>query len=46
MLLLINRTDLMGKYRNSKLWNVIAWTTSIIVIGMTLIMLYGLIPGH
>ena len=40
MLLLINRKDLMGEYRNSTLWNVIAWGTSIIVIGMTLAMLF------
>ncbi len=46
MLLLINRTDLMGKYKNSRLWNVIAWGTSIIVIGMTFAMLWGMIPGH
>jgi len=46
MLLLINRQDLMGEYKNSRLWNVIAWSTSIIVIAMTLIMLWGLIPGH
>jgi NRAMP (natural resistance-associated macrophage protein)-like metal ion transporter len=46
MLLLINRKDLMGKYKNSRIWNVIAWTTSVIVIGMTLVMLWGLLPGH
>ncbi len=46
MLLLINRRDLMGEHRNSRLWNVIAWATSIIVIAMTLVMLWGLIPGH
>jgi len=46
MLLLINRKDLMGHHRNSRLWNVIAWGTSIIVIGMTLMMLWGVIPGH
>jgi Mn2+/Fe2+ NRAMP family transporter len=46
MLLLINRTDLMGKYKNSRLWNVIAWGTSIIVIGMTFVMLWGMMPGH
>jgi Mn2+/Fe2+ NRAMP family transporter len=46
MLLLINRHDLMGEHKNSRLWNVIAWTTSIIVIGMTLVMLWGMIPGH
>jgi NRAMP (natural resistance-associated macrophage protein)-like metal ion transporter len=46
MLMLINRADLMGEHKNSHLWNVIAWTTSIIVIGMTLVMLWGLMPGH
>jgi len=46
MLLLINREDLMGKYRNSRVWNVVAWSTSLIVIGMTMVMLWGMIPGH
>ena len=46
MLLLINRHDLMGKHRNSRIWNIVAWATSVIVIGMTLIMLWGMIPGH
>jgi len=46
MLLLINRSDLMGDYKNSRLWNVIAWGTSVIVIGMTLVMLWGMMPGH
>jgi NRAMP (natural resistance-associated macrophage protein)-like metal ion transporter len=46
MLMLINRRDLMGEHKNSRLWNVIAWSTSIIVIGLTLVMLWGLIPGH
>jgi NRAMP (natural resistance-associated macrophage protein)-like metal ion transporter len=46
MLLLINRKDLMGEHRNSPLWNVIAWATSVIVIGMTGVMVWGLLPGH
>jgi NRAMP (natural resistance-associated macrophage protein)-like metal ion transporter len=46
MLLLINRKDLMGSHKNSRLWNVIAWSTSVIVIGMTMVMLWGMIPGH
>jgi len=46
MLLLINRSDLMGKHKNSPLWNVIAWATSLVVIVMTLVMLWGMIPGH
>lgn len=43
MLLLINRSDLMGEYKNSRLWNLVAWATSLIVIGMTLVMLWGLL---
>jgi Mn2+/Fe2+ NRAMP family transporter len=46
MLLLINRKDLMGDHRNSRLWNVIAWATSVIVIVMTGVMLWGMLPGH
>jgi NRAMP (natural resistance-associated macrophage protein)-like metal ion transporter len=46
MLMLINRADLMGEHKNSRLWNVIAWATSLIVIGMTLVMLWGMMPGH
>ena len=46
MLLLINRSDLMGEHKNSRLWNWIAWGTSIIVIGMTMVMLWGMMPGH
>jgi len=46
MLLLINRKDLMGEHKNSPLWNGIAWGTSLIVIGMTMVMLWGMMPGH
>ncbi len=46
MLLLINRRDLMGEYKNTRLWNTIAWSTSVIVIGMTFVMLWGMIPRH
>jgi NRAMP (natural resistance-associated macrophage protein)-like metal ion transporter len=47
MLMLINRKDLMGEHRNSPLWNIIAWATSLIVIGMTLVMLWGILfTGH
>jgi NRAMP (natural resistance-associated macrophage protein)-like metal ion transporter len=44
MLLLINRKDLMGEHRNSRLWNVLAWATCAIVIGMTVV--YGFMPGQ
>ena len=46
MLILINRKDLMGNHRNSRLWNAIAWATSIIVVGMTFVMLWGMLPSH
>jgi Mn2+/Fe2+ NRAMP family transporter len=46
MLMLINRRDLMGGHKNSPIWNVIAWATSVIVIGMTMVMLWGMMPGH
>src|SRR5579863_9830698 len=45
MLLLINRKDLMGDHRNTRLWNWIAWSTSAIVIGMTMVMLWGMVKG-
>ena len=46
MLLLINRRDLMGEHKNSLIWNIIAWGTSIIVIAMTGVMLWGMMPGR
>ena len=41
MLLLINRTDLMGEYVNSRWLNVVGWLTAIIVIGLSLTMLFA-----
>jgi Mn2+/Fe2+ NRAMP family transporter len=35
MLLLINKKELMGRHTNSRLFNVIAWATTIIVIALT-----------
>lgn len=35
MLLLINKTELMGDYKNSKLFNRIAWATTVIMISLT-----------
>ena len=46
MLMLINRADLMGKHKNTRFQNVVAWTTSLVVIGLTLTMLWGMMPGH
>jgi NRAMP (natural resistance-associated macrophage protein)-like metal ion transporter len=36
MLLLINRKDLMGKFTNSRTFNIIAWATVVIMIVLTL----------
>jgi NRAMP (natural resistance-associated macrophage protein)-like metal ion transporter len=41
MLILINRKDLMGEYVNSKLFNVIAWATSLIVIGLNVALMFA-----
>jgi len=45
MLLIINRQDLMGEHKNSRPLERVAWGTSIIVIGMTLVMLWGIFRG-
>ena len=41
MLILINRKDLMGEHINSRLFNVIAWATSIIVIGLNVALIFA-----
>jgi Mn2+/Fe2+ NRAMP family transporter len=40
MLKLVNREDLMGTYKNSLLANGIAWTTSVIVVVLTIAMIW------
>src|ERR1039457_3621227 len=50
IVLLSSRKDLMGKYANSTTFSVIAWVTSIVMIGLTLILIYasfflGGVPG-
>jgi Mn2+/Fe2+ NRAMP family transporter len=40
MIKLINRHYLMGEYRNTLIANVIAWSTSIIMIVLTIAMIY------
>jgi len=47
VLLLVNRRDLMGKYTNSWAFNVVAWSASIIMIILTLVLVYAAIfqPG-
>ena len=41
MLLLINKSELMGRHTNSRFFNIIAWGTTIIMIVLTLMMLFG-----
>ena len=40
ILLLINRRDLMGEHTNSLGFNIVAWTMSIIMIVLTLVLMY------
>ena len=40
MLVLINKTELMGKHTNNRWFNLIAWATAIIVIGLSIAMLF------
>ena len=39
MLRLSNREDLMGSYKNTRAFNVIAWVTCVVMIGLTLLLL-------
>jgi len=46
MLKLINKKELMGKHTNTRWFNVIAWTTTVIVVGLSLVMMWqSLHPG-
>lgn len=47
MLRLSNRVDLMGKHRNTRTLNVIAWTTSLVMIALTILWLVSpLLPSR
>lgn len=47
MLRLANRKDLMGDYRNSRVFNAIAWITCVVMIGLTLVLIIApLLPKH
>ncbi len=41
MLILINRKDLMGEHVNSRAFNIIAWATSVIVIGLNVALVFA-----
>jgi NRAMP (natural resistance-associated macrophage protein)-like metal ion transporter len=45
MLLLINKKELMGEYVNKRTFNIIAWATTVIMIGLTVFYVYGQLRG-
>jgi NRAMP (natural resistance-associated macrophage protein)-like metal ion transporter len=45
MLLLVNKKDLMGEYVNSRIYNIVAWATTVIMIGLSAVYLWTLRPG-
>jgi Mn2+/Fe2+ NRAMP family transporter len=45
MLKLINKNELMGKYTNSHWFNVVAWGTAAIVIGLSVAYVWGQVHG-
>jgi NRAMP (natural resistance-associated macrophage protein)-like metal ion transporter len=46
MLKLVNKTELMGNYKNSLVGNMIAWGTSAIMIGLTIALIWMQISGR
>jgi len=45
MLLLINKKELMGGYVNTRLFNTVAWTTAVLIIGLSLAWVWASIKG-
>jgi Mn2+/Fe2+ NRAMP family transporter len=45
MLKLVNRERLMGEYRNGPWGNSIAWATSLVMIGLTVVMIWNSVMG-
>jgi Mn2+/Fe2+ NRAMP family transporter len=45
MLLLVNKKDLMGEYVNSRIYNIVAWTTTVVMIALTLAWFWTLRSG-
>lgn len=41
MLILINKRDLMGRHTNTRFYNVVAWTTTVIVIVLSVVLVFG-----
>jgi Mn2+/Fe2+ NRAMP family transporter len=44
-LLLINKKELMGEYTNTRLFNVVAWATTVIVVALSLALMVASIGG-
>jgi len=45
MLILINKNELMGEYTNTRLFNAVAWATTVIVIGLSLALMLASVGG-
>ena len=45
MLLLINKKELMGEYVNKRTFNIIAWATTVIMIVLTAMLIWGTLHG-
>src|SRR6266404_4467938 len=46
MLLLINKKELMGEYENTRLFNGVAWLTTVVMVGLTLAWFWTLKAGR
>jgi len=45
MLLLINKKELMGEYVNTRTFNIIAWATTVIMVVLTVMLVWGTVRG-
>jgi Mn2+/Fe2+ NRAMP family transporter len=45
MLLLINKKELMGEYVNTRLFNVVAWSTTVLIVGLSVMWAWSTIKG-
>jgi NRAMP (natural resistance-associated macrophage protein)-like metal ion transporter len=45
MLLLINKKELMGEYTNTRLFNIVAWSSTVIVIALSLALMLASLEG-
>ena len=45
MLKLVNKHELMGKYKNTLWFNIVAWSTAIIVIGLSTVLVWNSLHG-